>query len=120
MKSQIFPIISISFLLFVSCINDSESDLIDQNIPNSMTYTNSIKSIMDDNCIACHGTAPINGASISLTTFQNVKDAILYMGLIERISKAQDASGMMPSGGTRLPQSTINQVAEWKNTGFTE
>jgi len=120
MKSRILSVISISFLLFASCTNDSESDLTGNNGLNTITYTNSVKSIMGGNCISCHGATPSNGAPMSLTTFQNVKDAVLNRGLIDRISKAQDAPGMMPSGGTRLPQSVINQIVDWKNTGFTE
>ncbi|MCI4442975.1 MAG: hypothetical protein JHC39_05650 [Lentimicrobium sp.] len=120
MKSKIFPVISILFLLFVSCTNDSESDLMNPNSPATITYTNSIKSIIDNNCIFCHGTIPSNGAPMSLTTYQTVKDAVLNRGLIDRISRAQDAAGMMPYGGSRLPQSNIDQVITWKNTGFTE
>lgn len=118
MKSILFPVISILFLLFLSCTNDSESDLMDPNILVTMTYTNSIKTIMDNNCVFCHGNTPSNGAPMSLTAYQNVKDAVLNRGLIDRISKAQDAPGMMPYGGTRLPQSNIDQVIVWKNTGF--
>lgn len=120
MKSKIVLIISTSFLLFVSCTNDSESDLMDPNISNTNTYTNSIKSIIDDNCVSCHGTILTNGAPMSLTTYQNVKEAVLSRGLIDRISKSQGAPGMMPSGGTRLPQSAIDQIINWKNNGFKE
>jgi hypothetical protein len=118
MKTKLYPVISILFLLFLSCTNDSESDLMDQNIQATITYTNSIKTIMDNNCTFCHGNIPSNGAPMSLTTYQNVKDAVLTRGLIDRISKAQDAPGMMPYGGARLPQSNIDQVIAWKNTGF--
>jgi mono/diheme cytochrome c family protein len=120
MKSQNILIAAFSVFLFAACTNETESDLLDQNIPNTITYTNSIKSIIDSNCISCHGTNPANGASISLTTYQNVKDAVLNKGLIDKISKTQDAAGMMPYGGTRLSQSTIDQVVNWKNTGFTQ
>jgi hypothetical protein len=118
MKSNNFVVISILFLLFTSCTNDSASDLMNPNIPATTTYTNSIKSIIDNNCIFCHGNTPSNGAPMSLTTYQNVKDAVLTRGLIDRISKAQDAPGMMPYGGARLPQSNIDEVITWKNTGF--
>jgi len=120
MKQIFFPVIFILFLLLVSCTNDSESDLMDPNISATITYTNSIKTIMDNNCNFCHGNIPSNGAPMSLTTYQNVKDAVLSRGLIDRISKAQDAPGMMPYGGTRLPQSSIDQVISWKNSGFTQ
>jgi hypothetical protein len=119
MKSNSILLFS-AFALLTSCTNDSESDLIDNNIPSTITYTNSIKSTMDNNCISCHGTHPTNGASISLTTYQNVKDAVLNEGLIDMISKSQGDSGLMPFGGTRLPQSKIDEVINWKNNGFTQ
>lgn len=120
MKTIIYSVIFILFFLFLSCTNDSESDLMNSNTQATITYTNSIKSIIDNNCNFCHGNIPSNGAPMSLTNYQNVKDAVLTRGLIDRISKAQDAAGMMPYGGTRLPQSNIDQVIAWKNTGFTQ
>jgi mono/diheme cytochrome c family protein len=102
----------------MSCTNDSESDLMDSTLTTSITYTNSIKSTIDANCISCHGTNPSNGASISLKTYQNVKDAVSNFGLIDKISKAQGAAGMMPFGGTRLPQSKIDEIITWKINGF--
>ena len=119
MKSNIILLFSV-FSLLTSCANDSESDLAYQEVPLAITYANSIKSIMDNNCISCHGNTPSNGASISLTTYQNVKNAVLNEGLIDMISKAQGASGMMPYGGTRLPQSKIDEVITWKNDGYVQ
>lgn len=117
MKSKIVPLACMLFL-FLGCTNDSESDLVDDNVPGTTTYTNSIKSIMDTNCISCHGNTPSGGAPMSLTTYQNVKDAVISRGLIDRVSRAQGASGMMPLGGTRLSQSSIDQIVDWKNNGF--
>ncbi len=119
MKSKIFPIVTVLFLL-LGCTNDSESDLTNNTVPSTVTYTNTIKSIIDNNCISCHGNTPSGGAPMSLTTYQNVKDAVINRGLIDRISRVQGASGMMPLGGTRMPQSSINQVIDWKNNGFTQ
>lgn len=120
MKLKTVLIIPVVFSISVSCTNDSESDLINHNISTTITYTNSIKSIIDNNCISCHGNPLQGGAPMSLITYQNVKDAVLNRGLIESISKTQDAPGMMPIGGTRLPQNIIDQVINWKTNGFTE
>lgn len=119
MKSNILLFVSV-FVLLTSCSSDSESDLIDNTVPSTITYTNSIKSTMDTNCISCHGTIPSNGAPISLTTYQSVKNAVLNNGLIDRISRSQGAGGMMPQGGTRLPQSKIDEVVNWKNNGYVQ
>lgn len=120
MKSQTTFIISFSFLLFLSCTNDSESDLTIPNTSTTVTYTNTIKSIINTNCNSCHGNPLLNGAPMMLITYQNVKEAVINRGLINRISLPQDAAGMMPQGGTRLPQNTIDQIINWKNSGFAE
>lgn len=118
-KYSFLSLIGIVFITF-SCVNDTESDIIADTTLGTITYANTIKSIIDNNCISCHANTPTNGASISLITLQNVKNGILNNQLIEKISKTQGAEGMMPYGGTRLPQSKIDQIISWKNTGFTQ
>jgi hypothetical protein len=120
MKSKI-AILFFTSLFFFSCSNDSTSDLIIIDSQNSVVkYSSQVKNIIDSNCINCHGTTPINGASIPLVTYQNVKDATLNLGLIDRISKAQGDPGLMPNNGTRLPQASIDIIVKWKNEGFLE
>lgn len=118
--------LAISTLLMISCSSGSESDLSPSPSPNpnpdpspvTLTYTNTIKSIMDNNCTSCHGSTTSNGATISLDTYARVKASA--DNIIDRISRAQGAGGMMPQNGTRLPQSTIDNVIAWKNNGYIE
>jgi uncharacterized membrane protein len=114
------PLIAFGIVFVLGCTNDSSSDLIDRNQFDEVTYTNSIKSIIDNNCISCHATTPVNGASTSLTTYADVRNSILNRDLLIRISRAQGAPGMMPSGGTRIPQEKIDQVYQWAENGFPE
>lgn len=114
--------LAISTILMVSCSSGSESDLSpspnpDPN-PNPVTITNTIKSIISTNCTSCHGSNPSNGANGSLDTYARVKASA--DNIIDRISRAQGAAGMMPQNGTRLPQSTIDKVISWKNNGYIE
>lgn len=109
--------LSILFLLS-SCAYDSASDLIDSTPINQVTYSQNIKSIIDNNCIACHGTTTTNGAPMSLTTYENVKDAVLNRGLIDRISREEGVSGAMPLGGPKLPINNINLIIQWQNQEF--
>lgn len=118
-KTKIILIFGIVFVT-LSCTNDSEDDLIDVNPEVNITYTNTVKSIIDNNCLFCHGATPSNGAPMSLNTYALVKDAVLNRGLIDRISRNQGESGMMPLGGTRLPQATINQIIEWNTNSLPE
>ncbi len=107
-------------VLVSSCTNDSSDDLSGIDGLDEVTYTNTVKSIIDNNCIMCHAATPVNGAPMSLTTYENVKQAVLERGLLNRISRPQGAEGMMPNGGTRLPQAVIDQVSAWANQGLIE
>lgn len=120
-KILYFPLlISFGIVFVIGCSNDSSSDLINENQFDEVTYTNTVKAIIDNNCISCHATVPVNGAPMSLTTYADVKNAVLNRGLLNRISRAQGAPGMMPNGGTRLPQAVIDQVYQWAENGFPE
>lgn len=103
----------------VSCENDSEKDLVDVEPVNLVTYDGNVKSIIDSNCIACHNDPPVNFAPMPLLTFENVKDAIENRGLLNRIS-SEDPTFLMPFGGQRLPQATIDIVTKWRDDGLLE
>lgn len=119
---RFFSLIALTLFLN-SCSSGSDSD----NDPNpdpdpdpvTITYNNTIKAIITNNCISCHGSTPTNGATISLDTYTRVKTAT-QNNLIERISRAQGTDGMMPKDGTRLSQATIDKFTTWKNNGYLE
>lgn len=100
----------------ISCSSDSKSD----TTPTAITYTNTIKSIITSNCINCHGVPTDNGASVSIDTYTKLTNAVTNNQLIERISKTQGDSQLMPFNGSRMPQATIDKVVNWKNEGFKE
>ena len=102
-----------------SCENDSEDDLVDTTPVTEISYINDIKTIIDSNCIACHNDPQQNGAPMALLTYANVIEAIENRGLISRIS-SQDPSFLMPAGGNRLPQATIDLVIQWQQEGLLE
>jgi hypothetical protein len=118
MKKNLIPIALAC--LAMSCTNDSTSDLIEDEQPEIVTYTSHVRSIVNNNCIVCHGTIPANGAPMPLVTYDQVKEAVQNRGLIDRISRAQGAPGMMPNGGTRLPQNIIDLVVQWEAQGLLE
>jgi len=119
MKYNLPIVVFLMALLLPSCSDNSTDDLI-RDSGSNVTYTTKVKNIIDTNCLVCHKSPPINGAPMQLTTYQDVKNAILNGGLIDRISRPQGAPGMMPNGGTRLPQQLINQIIQWQNEGFVE
>ena len=119
LKSSLLIIVLALFQF--GCTNDSESDLVgDPIIVDEITFTNTVKSVIDNNCIVCHAATPVFGAPMSLVTYADVKNAVLNRGLLNRISRAQGSSGLMPLGGTRLPQATIDKIADWAENGFQE
>ncbi|WP_299212006.1 hypothetical protein [uncultured Aquimarina sp.] len=115
-KFLILCIITIS----ISCENDSENDLIDVTPPVTVvTYDNNVKAIIDNNCTSCHNDPPINFAPMPLLTFDQVKEAVDNRGLLDRVS-SEDTNFLMPSGGPRLPQATIDIILQWNTDGLLE
>ena len=108
-------------LIISSCTNTSEKDLIEQIDPTEpITYSEHIKPVFDSNCINCHSSPAINGAGVSLTTYNNVKNSIENTNLIDRINWQPGQGGFMPLGGTRLPQNLIDLIIQWQSEGFVE
>jgi len=117
-------IIYIAFLsLFIfNCENDSEDDLIDipEPVGEKVTYNDDVKSIIDNNCIFCHSNPPVNGASTSLITFNDLVNGVNNNNLINRISAQAGEAGAMPLGGPRLPQVAIDLIVQWQTDGLLE
>lgn len=107
--------------LLFACSNDNPETLIDSTpILEEITYSKNIKSIIDNNCISCHAQVPINGAPMSLVTYEQVRNAVQNRGLINRISLDNGNSLLMPQGGPKLPQPTIDLVINWEQDGLLE
>ncbi|WP_299438735.1 hypothetical protein [uncultured Aquimarina sp.] len=107
-------------LINISCENDSENDLIDVTpVQSLITYDNTIKSIIDTNCIFCHNDPPTNFAPMPLLTYDQVKEAVDNRSLLDRVS-SEDISFLMPAGGPRLPQATIDLILQWNTDGLLE
>ncbi len=118
MKAHHILLITICSILTSNCSSNSESDLTPTPPPTAITYANTVSSIISSSCLSCHGVPTSNGASVPLNTSTRVKNAIINNQLIERISKPQGSSELMPYNGTRLPQATIDKVVTWKNEGY--
>ncbi|WP_395077701.1 c-type cytochrome [Flavobacterium sp.] len=114
-QSFVFSILIV--LTIFGCTNDNSNTLSEPVTPTGiLTYNNSVKAIIDNNCISCHGTVPTNNAPFSLTTYADVK--LNISETIVRISRANGAVGIMPKGGSRLPQASIDAVIKWQADGL--
>lgn len=119
MKHYTLILAMISICIY-NCANDSEDDLIETTpIPNFVTYNDDIKTVIDNNCLTCHGNTPTNGASISLVTYANVKSAIQNNNLISKIN-GNGPGSLMPLGGPKLPQNLIDLIEKWETDGLLE
>lgn len=118
MKKYLYLIISTTITF--SCTNASESDLIDVQPNLVLTTYDDIKTIINNNCINCHQSPPVNGANTPLLIYENVKNGVLNNNLIGRISAQAGNTGAMPFGGPRLPQNLIDQIIKWEADGLLE
>jgi mono/diheme cytochrome c family protein len=120
--SKFIYVIAIGLLL-ASCTNDSALDLVDNlglPVGQKITYNNTIKSIINNNCIQCHGSIPTNGSPMSLSTYEEVRESVLNGGLLNRISRAEGDFLMMPQGGPKLPSTKIDELNQWQTDGLLE
>ncbi len=118
MKLKLMLLLTFTGILTISCESNSPDDLTEVDIPVNVTYTEDVRPIIQSNCIACHQEPPRNGAPMPLIDLEKVRQAITDRGLLDRISRPQGAEGMMPNGGTRLPQNKIDIIIKWRDQGF--
>ena len=113
-KTHILLMLFLSFIMS-SCSSGSDDPIIDP-IPNdNVTYSGTIKQIIDNNCISCHADPPVDGAPTSLITYQNVKDAVMSSNLIARVE-----NGSMPPQGADLTDAQVQSIKDWQSGGFKE
>ena len=121
MKLKTLLAVATSATIFVSCSNEDSSTLTETTpITAVTTYNQNVKSIIDNNCIVCHAAVPRNGAPNALVTFAQVREAMLNRGLLNRISLPNGNGLLMPQGGPRMPQATIDLVSKWQQDGLLE
>ncbi len=127
--------IGILLLMFIiACIsyNCSSDDGNETPIPNpdtdpvanpnpnkTTTYTADVKTIIDTQCIECHGSTPTQGAPMALSTYAEIIDAINRQG--RDVVGRMDTTGrqVMPPAG-RLPQETVDIMLDWRADGYKE
>ncbi|RMA64639.1 c-type cytochrome [Ulvibacter antarcticus] len=113
---------SIVFLILGSCTTHTYDDLEElQQAPPPLVVTyQDVAFVFENICSACHSNPPQNGAPMSLTNFALVKNAVETRGLLDRISRNEGESGLMPLGGPRLPQQDIDLIVQWNSDGLLE
>jgi len=119
---NILNVLFLSSLLLTqtACDNDSSEDIIKEESPetnpgvNTITYEKDVKTIIDNNCIACHANPPQRGAPMSLITFADVKNR---SGAIS--DRMKDENNPMPKSGL-LDATVVKVVDDWIAGGLKE
>ncbi len=111
-KILIIPVLFFIFLV-ISCTSSSIEEEIIPPSTNKVSYSGSVKKIISDNCLNCHASPPTNGAPMSISTFETLKEAVQNRNLIGRVE-----DGTMPSTGDKLSATQIQEIKDWKTDGF--
>lgn len=109
-------------IAFTACTSNTFDDL-DPNVvedPSEDVTFEDVRFVFDNICTQCHSNPPQNGAPMPLVNYENVRDAVLTRGLLDRISRSEGEDGLMPLGGPRLPQETIDLIFQWNIDGLLE
>ena len=115
-KMKKIALLSIFVLLYGITSCSSDTDDMDPLVDNGVYYTGNIKTIIDNNCLSCHGSPVANSAPMMLVTRTQVRDAIKDRNLIGRVE-----NGSMPNGN--LPDLTTDEVQaikDWKANNYAE
>lgn len=116
MKKQITSFFIFITIVFLTNCTTAEIPLIEP-VTETITYTNNIKTIIDNNCLNCHGQNNYNFiGGIPLFIYSQVKTSAKSGTLIPRIN---DAANPMPQGGLLLPENRAI-IEKWKTDGFLE
>jgi uncharacterized membrane protein len=119
---KLVPFCALACLLCSGCTSRTYDDIEPaplEVVPDLVVYTD-VKLIIENSCTNCHSSPPQNGAPMPLTTFMDVKNSVENTGLLDRISRNEGEVGIMPVGGPRLPQTSIDLLFQWNEDGLLE
>ncbi len=110
------PVLMTAFLFLFSCYYDVEEELypIDSNAAcdtTNVTYTLSIKPIMDASCNNCHSTQVASGGII-LDTYAGIS-AVAASGKLGGSVNWTGGYSAMPKGGSQLSPCNLKKINIW-------
>lgn len=116
-NKDLYLLIALTFMLLASCTEEDSISLSDPNQnqnSGTVTYTVNVKSIIDGNCVSCHG-ASNPSAGFNISTYANSKNSI--NAIIDRVDLQTGQPGVMPPSG-RMPESKIQILKDWQTQGL--
>ena len=113
-------LLMVSVTLLSGCYYDVEEELYPAN-DNScdtadVTYSLTVKPIINDNCIVCHSQASQQG-SVVLETYNDIQ-VYASSGQLLGAIKHQPGYSPMPQGGAKLSDCNILKIEKWVLSGI--
>lgn len=111
---------TIAAFLFSACYYDNEEDLYpfdsSQNCDTlNVTYTNTVKAILDNSCVSCHQASNPSGG-VLLDSYEQVK-IVADNGRLWGSINHEDGYSPMPPGGEKLGSCDLSKIQAWINEG---
>lgn len=100
--------------LMVGCVGSDDSG--EKMQPTAVTYDNDIRTIVQSNCVICHADPPLNGAPMTLNSYDALRNAVEIRPILIRINSI---SNPMPPTGL-LPDAPRDLIQAWVDQGFLE
>lgn len=109
----------VASLFIISCSSSDDDDTgtpPPTQLPTNITYTNTINSIMSQNCnvSGCHNTTTM-ASGFALSTYDEVKSAFQNKSALSQIE-----TGAMPKNASKLSSATINNIKGWIAENYPE
>jgi cytochrome c5 len=122
MKSRISILIILSLFFIPACVYNNEEKLYSDtpsfcNLEN-VTYSATIKPILQASCYSCHSNANSTekGAGLRLENFADLQIQVKNGRLMGAVRHEKGFSAM-PDGGGKLTDCQINQLQKWIDNG---
>jgi len=118
---QIGPLICLALFL-AGCYYDNEETLFPQTGGgcdlNNVTFTATVKPILQSYCLGCHSTSAAAGSgnSIRLENYNDLKTYVTNGKLYGAMNHAAGYSPM-PKGGGKLDNCTLQKIKKWIDDG---
>jgi mono/diheme cytochrome c family protein len=104
-----------SIFLLASCAKDKVSNSQNCFVPTTVSYSQDIKSILNQKCNNCHSYPGTGG--IYLDSFQMVHDLAISGILLGSILSQPNFTAMPPTGYDQLDSCEIKNIQKWVAQG---
>jgi hypothetical protein len=117
-----FVLLAIFFALVVltGCKKENEEDLFEDAGCNveDITYDNTVRTILSNQCLVCHSAAARQGGII-LETYNDILPYVTNGRLLGSITHSSGFVAMPPTG-VKLDPCTIQKIQAWVTSGTPE